>query len=1027
MLSEDEGEYQIVVLGAGKPKEGDVPSALWRLSPHASTLQWQADAYGASLSEFQFVAGFAKDEILDRYPELNIVENESWQDTGNVMSLLSVALDPGKPLFVSYSDVIFRRDVVRRLDQSTSPVAIAYTKLRHHSIDTGKQLAHKEYVTIREDRAIRLGYDIPEGCIGGEFAGIVRFSPRIVAYIQELQQSVPENFKKSNLTDLLEYLRLQGVEIETIDTFGDWAEIEEHKDVAQFILGTKAESLFRLREMVSRSTILDQVAFTVADWAQNQDDIRRRARALSNPGGDGYAAPLIVRSSARSEDTFYSSNAGGYDSVLNIDSDHAFVAAVDQVIGSYFGEDPSDQVLVQPMVNDVAMSGVIFTRTIDYLAPWYVINYETTGRTDGITSGDSNDHHTLFVHRGSDAAGISDPAIISLLQAIAEIEQVLSYDALDIEFAINAAGTVYILQVRPLATGGQATAHDFDDNDYHDAISFAKTTWQRLKAPPPHFPNADAAVYGIMPDWNPAEIIGTAPGALSTSLYRHIIMDSTWATQRAEYGYHDVRPAPLLVEFCGHPYVDVRASFFSFIPATLDMELAEKLLSYYLNRLRMYPEFHDKVEFEIVPTCLAPDFGRWEKLLQDSGRFTESEVAQLRDGLGEITRNAFARTRQDLDQLVILEQRRQKLAGSQCDPIEAVRILLDDCRRFGALPFAHLARSGFVAITLLSEAQKKGIISGEAREAFLSSIRTVSHELTEDASRVADAQMQWPAFVEKYGHLRPGTYEITSPRYDSDPEKFLRPLIEQSSKVHADADSTLTWERERALFCDALADIGLPSDPTVVETFLREAIEGREFAKFVFSRSLSDGIETLAQFGAELGLTREDLSNLPLDELLALRCTSASPGYLTQRLGERSAENQRRMALANAIKLPSIITRAEDFDAFYTGSDIPNFVGSASIMADCCQVLSVEGAAEPNLNGVIALIPQADPGYDWLFGQGIAGLVTMYGGANSHMAIRAAEFKLPAAIGIGEQRYNAIASATVLLLDPGNQILRVVR
>ncbi|WP_096407604.1 PEP-utilizing enzyme [Halorhodospira halochloris] len=75
----------------------------------------------------------------------------------------------------------------------------------------------------------------------------------------------------------------------------------------------------------------------------------------------------------------------------------------------------------------------------------------------------------------------------------------------------------------------------------------------------------------------------------------------------------------------------------------------------------------------------------------------------------------------------------------------------------------------------------------------------------------------------------------------------------------------------------------------------------------------------------------------------------------------------------------------------------------------------------------MALIPQADPGYDWLFGQGIAGLITLFGGANSHMAIRAAEFGLPAAIGVGEQRYREVAQAQVLELDPPRQILRVIR
>ena len=79
------------------------------------------------------------------------------------------------------------------------------------------------------------------------------------------------------------------------------------------------------------------------------------------------------------------------------------------------------------------------------------------------------------------------------------------------------------------------------------------------------------------------------------------------------------------------------------------------------------------------------------------------------------------------------------------------------------------------------------------------------------------------------------------------------------------------------------------------------------------------------------------------------------------------------------------------------------------------------------MKGKIVLIPQADPGYDWLFGQQIAGLITMYGGANSHMAIRAAEFGLPAAIGVGETKYQSLSNAVVLELDAGNRSIQVVR
>ena len=51
------------------------------------------------------------------------------------------------------------------------------------------------------------------------------------------------------------------------------------------------------------------------------------------------------------------------------------------------------------------------------------------------------------------------------------------------------------------------------------------------------------------------------------------------------------------------------------------------------------------------------------------------------------------------------------------------------------------------------------------------------------------------------------------------------------------------------------------------------------------------------------------------------------------------------------------------------------------------------------------LIASADPGYDWIFDKSIFGLITKFGGANSHMAIRCSELNLPAAIGVGEKKY----------------------
>jgi 3-oxoadipate CoA-transferase beta subunit len=56
----------------------------------------------------------------------------------------------------------------------------------------------------------------------------------------------------------------------------------------------------------------------------------------------------------------------------------------------------------------------------------------------------------------------------------------------------------------------------------------------------------------------------------------------------------------------------------------------------------------------------------------------------------------------------------------------------------------------------------------------------------------------------------------------------------------------------------------------------------------------------------------------------------------------------------------------------------------------------------------------------------IAGFVTQFGGANSHMAIRAAELGIPAVIGAGERMFRQLSKASHVHLDCANRLVRVL-
>ena len=119
--------------------------------------------------------------------------------------------------------------------------------------------------------------------------------------------------------------------------------------------------------------------------------------------------------------------------------------------------------------------------------------------------------------------------------------------------------------------------------------------------------------------------------------------------------------------------------------------------------------------------------------------------------------------------------------------------------------------------------------------------------------------------------------------------------------------------------------------------------------------------------------------------------------------------------------MPPVITKPEDVYAFEWPEAEPNFVTQGHVAA---QVANVKGSK--NLDGKIVCIPSADPGFDWVFSHSIAGLITAWGGANSHMAIRASERNLPAVIGAGELLYGRWSEARRLNIDCANRQVTIL-
>jgi len=781
---------------------------------------------------------------------------------------------------------------------------------------------------------------------------------------------------------------------------------------------TKAQTLKKLSRHLKLAKILPQAVIKVGELSDvaNLDIIRRVA------DGIGGCEKIIVRSSALSEDGCESSNAGVFLSLKDIvaDDSDGILNAVRKVAESYPECNPENEILIQPQLENITLCGVAFSIDPNNGGNYYVINYDYSGNIDSVTGGYGDHLRTYYCFRGYEK--FADGNMEKVIAAVSEIEILFATDKVDVEFAFNSDGELFVFQARPLVVRVDVADLETQTEALHQVEAFL----QRSMVPMPYV-KGKYAIYSVMADWNPAEMIGILPKPLALSLYKRLITDSIWAYQRDNYGYRNLRSIPLMTDFYGLPYIDVRASFNSFIPKMLPDELCEKLADYYLDRFRLAPENHDKVEFEIIFSCFTFDIYERIKILSDSG-FTQAEIDEFTEALKKLTngiinaQNGLWKT--DISKIEKLEHHYEYIVNGDFDDVTKIYWMLENCARYGTLPFAGLARAGFVAVELLKSLVSVGIINETDYYDYMAELNTVGSQMTVDKQSLSQQK-----FIEKYGHLRPGTYDILSPRYDSMPEMYFTDasliLTENlTDKVFQHSTKKEPFKlsiRQYDTLSVKMKELGFVGDVLDLFTFIKEGIEGREYSKFVFTKTLSQIIELFKRITENCGISTEDAAFADIRTIDKLyQSVGLSPSDLfTQSI----IEDKAKYSVAKNLKLPTVICRPSDIYAFHTLATLPNFITMESCTGD---VVSSD-FINRKIKGKVLLIESADPGYDWIFQNKIAGFITAWGGANSHMAIRAGELGIPAVIGVGEPAYAKYKDTKRLHIDCASKKVEILK
>jgi choline kinase len=232
-----------IILAAGRGSRmraltEDRPKCLVELAG-TSLLDLQLKALrGGGIDEVAIVRGYRGD-MLAR-PGLEFFDNPRWAESNMVVSLCA-ARDwlLREPCIVSYSDIFFPAETVRRLAAAHGDLVISYDPewLNIWGARFPDPLADAETFRREPDgRVSEIGGKASSvGEIQGQYMGLLRFTPSSWCAVEDFLGTLESPQRdRLDMTSMLSRLIARGLRIDAVPTAPGWGEVDSESDLAYY-------------------------------------------------------------------------------------------------------------------------------------------------------------------------------------------------------------------------------------------------------------------------------------------------------------------------------------------------------------------------------------------------------------------------------------------------------------------------------------------------------------------------------------------------------------------------------------------------------------------------------------------------------------------------------------------------------------------------------------------------------------------------------------------------------------------------
>ena len=244
----EEKKMKVIIIAAGmgnrlKPYTDDLPKGLLEFEGK-TLLHHQLDAFkSCKIKNFALVKGFKKERI--NYPGIKYYINDNYQNNNILNSLFYAEDEIDGEVIISYSDILFEKQVVERLLRSKKDISIVvdidwmgyYEGRKDHPIEEAENV-----IFDSDNNVVEIGKILTKKHdVHGEFIGMMKLTSRgseiFKRHFNRAKKLFWEKpfqkasvFEKAYLTDMIQEMVDLGVPIHCVIIERGWKEIDTVED-----------------------------------------------------------------------------------------------------------------------------------------------------------------------------------------------------------------------------------------------------------------------------------------------------------------------------------------------------------------------------------------------------------------------------------------------------------------------------------------------------------------------------------------------------------------------------------------------------------------------------------------------------------------------------------------------------------------------------------------------------------------------------------------------------------------------------